>query len=166
MFAKRDIKTGEKILDAPSAAGISNKPSNGRYCYNGAATLRTSQRVGFSCCPSMNFCSEECKQIAETNYHAALCGKDFSDIYEAASSSDYVESTTARDSLLFLRLFALSLQAGTHPLATPPIRWMTANDETQSPMPWSRGTNMTGPIKILQKLGVDIFAGEYDTWVL
>ncbi|PMD33341.1 hypothetical protein L207DRAFT_571522 [Hyaloscypha variabilis F] len=166
MFAKRDIQKGERILSAPSVTGTSNKPSTGRYCYNCAAALKTSSTLAFSCCPSMKFCGEECKTIAGNNYHNALCGKDFSDIYKSALSNEFAESTVARDTLIFLRLLAMSVQARTHPLATPPIAWITANYEAQSPLPWSRGVNIIGPIKILEKLGVNIFAEEYDTWVM
>lgn len=104
--------------------------------------------------------------MAGNNYHNALCGKDFSDIYTAALSNEFSESTVARDTLIFLRLLAMSVQARTHPLATAPIAWIIANYEAQSPLPWSRGVNITGPIKVLEKLGVDIFAEEYDTWVM
>jgi hypothetical protein len=60
----------------------------------------------------------------------------------------------------------MSVQAGTHTLKTPPIAWLLANYEAQSPIPWSRGANITGPLRTLQTLGLDIFAEEYDTWVL
>jgi hypothetical protein len=166
VFAKRDIKKGEKLLDAPSATGTSNKPTTGQYCYNCAAKLKKTPIFSFSCCPAMKFCGEECKNIAEINYHTAICGKDFSELYKAASSQDFAESSKARDNLQILRLLAVSLQAGTHPLKTPPIGWLVANYEAQSPIPWSRGANITGPLRTLQILGVDIFAEEYDTWAL
>ncbi len=103
--------------------------------------------------------------MARNNYYNALCSKEFSDIYTAALSNEFSESTVARDTLIFLRLLAMSVPARTYLLATPPIAWITANYEAQSPLPWSRGVNIIGPIKILEKLGVDIFAEEYDTWV-
>lgn len=166
MFATRDIKKNEKILDAPTATGVSNKPVTGQYCYNCAFALKKSQATSFSCCPNMKFCGKDCLQIAEDNYHKALCGKDFSELYQSASSQDPQESSKGRDSLMFLRLIAISAQFGTHPLLTPPISWLVANDESPSPIPWSRGANITGPLKAIQKLGLDIFAEEYDTWVL
>jgi hypothetical protein len=95
MFAKRNIKKGEKIMDAPSATGTSNKPTTGQYCYNCAATLNKARKCSFSCCPTMKFCGEECQNIAQTNYHTALCGKDFSELYKAASSQDFAESSKA-----------------------------------------------------------------------
>jgi len=80
MFAKRDIKKGEKILDAPCASGVSNKPINGPYCYNRAAKRKRTKMFSFDCCPSMKFCSEECRLIADTKYHSSLCGKDISQV--------------------------------------------------------------------------------------
>jgi hypothetical protein len=166
MFAKQNIKKGETVLNTPCASGVSNRPTNGPYCYNCAAKRKAVRVFDFDCCPWMKFCSKECREIASTNYYSALCGKDFSDLYEAASSDGFLQSAIARDTLLFLRLFAISLKAGTHPLKTPPISWITANHEAQSPMPWSRSVNIQGPIKVLQKLGVNTFADDYDTWVL
>lgn len=166
MFAKQDNRKGERTLDAPCGSGVSNNPVNGQYCYNCAAKRKTIRVFDFDCCPWMKFCSKECRVIAGTNYHSVLCGKDFSDLYKAASSNDFLETTIARDTILFLRLFAISLKVGTHPLSTPPVGWITANYETQSPMPWSRSVHIQGPINILQKLGVNIFADEYDTWVV
>lgn len=166
MFAKRDIKKNEKILDSPSATGTSNKPATGQYCYNCAFTLKKNQVFTFTCCPTMKFCSEVCLEIANGNYHKALCGKDFSELYQAASSQTFSESSKARDNLVFLRLIAISLQAGTPPLMTPPIAWLGANYEAQSPIPWSRGANIIGPLRTLQILGVSIFAEDYDIWVL
>lgn len=166
MFANCDIKKHDTILDAPSPAGTSNKPSVGKYCYNCAALLKP-RTFQFNCCTNMTFCSEECKTIAAENYHTALCGRDFSDIYELASSKTFAISTAARETLVFQRLLAMRVQAGTPPLRTPPISWITANYQSRSPLPWNRGTNIIGPINVLQKLGVNIFtAEEYDTWVL
>lgn len=166
MFATRDIKQNEEMLDASTATAVSNKPMTSQYCYNCAATLKKSQATSFSCCPNMKFCGNDCLQIAEDNYHKALCGKDFSELYQAASSQDPQESSKGRDSLMFLRLIAISIQSGTLPLMTPPISWLVANDESPSPIPWSRGANIIGPLKAIEKLGLDIFADEYDTWVL
>jgi hypothetical protein len=72
----------------------------------------------------------------------------------------------ARNGLLCLRLISGSVKVGSHPLKTPPLSFIGANYESQAPIPWSRGSNITGPLKILQTLGVDIFAEEYDSWVL
>ena len=166
MFAKRDIKKGEKILDAPCASGVSNKPTTGSYCYNCAAKRKTTHVFSFDCCPSMKFCSEECRQIADTQYHSPLCGKDFSSLYDAASDNNFRKSTAARDTFLYLCLLAISQKAGTHLLATPPVGWITANYEAQSAMVGSRSVNIQGPINMLQKLGVNVFAEENDTWVL
>jgi hypothetical protein len=166
MFAKRDTKKGEKLLDAPSATGTSNMHTTGKYCYNCAAKLTTSLIVTFNCCPTMKFCGDECRGIAEMNYHTALCGKDLDEFYQAAMSNDFTESANARAALSFMRLIAISVQAGTHPLKTPPMSWLVANHEAQSPLPWTRAGNVTGPIKVLQKLGIDIFTDDYDTWVL
>lgn len=166
VFAKRDTKKGEKLLDPLSATGISNKPTTGQYFYNCAAELKKTPIFSFSCCPTIKFCGEECKNIAETNYHSALCDKDLSELYKAAPIQDLAESSKAQDNLQILRLLALSLQAGTHLLKTPPIGWLVPNYEAQSPIPWGRGANITGPLRTLQILGVDISAEEYDTWVL
>lgn len=173
MFAKRDIISGTTILDSPSATGVSSKFATGTYCYNCALSLRSNrERDGdnarCSCCPSMQFCSTECTQIAEDNYHSALCGRDFSILYkEAAASSPNSAARRARDNIFLMRALAISVQAKTHPLATAPISWLMVNDDARSPVPWSRENQITGPLQILEVLGVDVFVDErYDVWVL
>lgn len=168
MFAKRDISKNEKILDSVCATGVSTQPAGGQYCYNCAAKLAGHKSsLAFDCCRTMQFCSLPCRTIVDTTYHKAICGKDFSDIYKIAASSNFHDSAVARNSLLYLRLIAGSVQAGSHPLKTSPNSWIGANYESTAPSPWARDSNITGPIKVLQLLGIDIFAAEqYDTWVL
>jgi hypothetical protein len=101
--------------------------------------------------------------IASTNYHSTLWGRDFSVLYKATSSYDFLESTMARDAMSFLRLFAISLKAGTHLLTIPPVGWITTNYELSRLCLRGRSVNIQVPINLLQKLGINIFADEYDT---
>lgn len=167
MFAKTNIKKGEKILDSPCATGVSASQETGQYCYNCAAKLKASKTQTFDCCPKIKFCSAECKDIAGSNYHQAICGKDFDYIYKDYLGAKTTRaSSTARVSAVFLRLMAMCVQAGRSPFDHPLIASLTANYESEAPSPWSFASNIVGPIRVLQTLGVDVFVEDFDTWVL
>ena len=167
VFATRNIKSGEMILDSPCATGVSNSQTTGEYCYNCAAKLKASKTTAHACCPQMKFCSNECKTVADTNYHKSLCGKDFKHIDQAFRSPELPKAVAAKVTAVFLRLMAMCVQHGRSPLEHPFIASLTANYKSLFPTPWSFQGHIVEPIKILQKLGVNVFvADDFDTWVL
>lgn len=92
MFAKRAIKEGEILLRTPTPFGVSYEQLDTdeqavTQCYNCFKKLEDGDMLTFPCCPHLKFCSAECKEIASSDYHTALCGKDFSNIYNHAQST-------------------------------------------------------------------------------
>jgi hypothetical protein len=100
------------------------------------------------------------------NYHGAICGKDFSDIYTTQQSTNFRKSGATRASSAFLRLMAMCVQAGKAPLELRLMASLKAKYESKAPSPWIFAGNVVGPINTLQNFGVDIFGEEFDTWVL
>ena len=166
VFAKKDIIKGEKILDCRCATGTSNSPTTGRHCYNCARNLESARTPHCAQCQSIIFCSEECKALAEQNYHAAICGRDFSSLYGSVQGTAIKERSNARVTQSFLRLIAIFVQAGEHPPRHFSVASLTANYKSE-PIPWSYGGHIFGPHKVMEELVIDIFVNEdFDTWVL
>lgn len=70
---------------------------------------------------------------------------------------------------MWLRILAICVQSGLHPLEHPSIAALTPNYESDDSIfrRWSLASNVDLPQKILTTLGVDIFKDlRYDTWVL
>lgn len=173
-------------------------------CYNSLKKLENGATVTFPCCPSLKFCSVECKEVANSEYHTAACGKDFSDVYNHAQnkwggkakaghltelgkagfkddmqSGSYQELSSyiypSNIPLMQLRVLSVCVQAGEHPPEHPAIAQMVPHvvntvqcvEGMFVVMGWTLYAHVTGPIKIVQTLGVDVFADpRYDTWVL
>lgn len=75
--------------------------------------------------------------------------------------------TNSLTPLAFLRVLAISVQADCHPLQHPLIARLTPQYKSDMAIAWRLKDFITGPIAILQILGVDVFADlRYDTWVL
>lgn len=166
VFAKRDIKPGEKILDSRTPFGVSSQQMRDQ-CYNCHAPL-SKTITSFSCCPKLKFCSQECRDVADKYYHESLCGKDFEDLYRTMRQSDF-ETTDAPVfvALVWLRILAVLVKARRHPLKNPFFARLEPQYGFQLPQGWSLESHVVAPIHILQKLGIDVFsAWDYDAWVL
>lgn len=157
MFAKKDIKTGELVLDSRTPLGVSSLDTQGR-CYNCSESLASIRPYNFLCCPKMQFCSDECFRLADTYYHQALCGKNFDYIYEGTGGANL-------DIRLYLRVLAIVVQSGQHPLDNSLLSWMTAQSSDYG-LAFSLDTDVIAPMRILQELGADIFDPKYDQWIL
>jgi hypothetical protein len=164
MFAARDIEHGECILlDRTATGACSNIESTScDNCFGQVKGLP----VQASCCKAI-YCSTECRHLAITNYHDILCNQDFNWLQEPAKGLTYNASPLRP--LLMLRFLATSLQAGVHqyPLDHPFIARLQPLANCSHVDVFTYTESITTPIKILQQLGVDVFANpNFDTMVL
>ena len=98
VFAKEDIPPGEEILREKSLlTGISRLHDS--YCdacsiglssTNGNLTHVDDQSTIVSCeeCEEVFFCSEECHDLAQDNYHPSLCGVNIEQKVSAGEAGD------------------------------------------------------------------------------
>jgi hypothetical protein len=166
IFAKRNIKNGEKILDSRGPFAVSSQQMRSQ-CYNCHLPLPT-RSLNFICCPKLKFCSSECRDAADKYYHKTLCGKDFEHLYIAMRRSGFkITDAPAFVALVWLRLLAVCVQMGGHPLKNPFFARLAPQYGITKPQGWSLEGNVKAPIAIVEALGIDVFSNfDYDQWVL
>lgn len=156
MFAKKPIRKEDIVLDSFTVLAASNRQHS--VCYNCIKPLALVHAVGLPCCPNMKYCGDKCLETAKANYHKVMCGKNFDKIYEK----------TGRQNLeigLYLRLLAICVQAGEHPLENISISWLSTLTAGHR-FKFALAKDIIAPIQILKELGADIFDPKYDYWVL
>ena len=158
IFATQNISLFQTVLVSHTIIAATSIESS-RICHN---CCRDIASLGIPCtyC-SANYCSIRCRTAARNAYHKVLCGKDFSWVYEIARHDISQQAT------LFLRVLAICVQSGTHPLDHPLIARLTANYKGDHTEHFTFAADIQTPIRILQELGIDPFAdSRFDTWVL
>lgn len=164
MFAARDTRQGECILVDRTATGICSSPQP-KSCENCCSPLNGSARQS-SCCEVL-YCSSECQILAMTSYHKPLCGKDLQWLIEMASGCQHNASPLRP--LLMLRCLATCIHAGVDrsPLDHPLIARLQPLANRDHLDVFTLKDSIVTPIKILQQLGVDVYANQnFDTFVL
>ena len=172
VFATADLQEGEHLLTDTSAIGALDDFTD--HCHFCCGALPTQQEVGqeveqeveLSCCKE-RFCRQSCADHAQALYHSAVCGKNL-DEFQNASREGKVGPGTASQDLLLLRVLAMCVQDSTRPpLEMPVLAQLTATYGGQYDWPFEYHSRTIRPIKMLQALGVDVFADlNYDTWVM
>ncbi|KAL8629626.1 hypothetical protein Q9189_004644, partial [Teloschistes chrysophthalmus] len=143
VFATCDVAAGEKLFEdqtalascAVSASAPSATPRR-TYIVPGREHIKlsicencygyTSSPISAACCTT-TYCGTQCRDLALSNYHKVLCGKDFSWLFlESAKlpKSDRFKGPT------WLRILATCVQSGLHPLEHPAIARLTPNHST------------------------------------
>ena len=184
IFAKENIEPGELILTETSVLTANNRLLD-PLCDACSRELPPLSETLYRCdeCEDIVFCSAECKQLALSKYHPAICGKEL----EAVGKDP--DGKNAAASLYFLllgRAFALAETQSRHPLDLDEVKFLwgdfvqQVNPETgtEDPMsqkmsssegglPFSFQYNVLAPLNFLEKMDIDIFAGvdKYDTWI-
>lgn len=158
MFAARDIQEGECILLDRTATGICSNPST-ELCDNCYINLPPSPPQA-SCC-STAYCSTACRDLALTTYHSALCGQDFHWLFDPAKGITHNASPLRP--ILMLRFLATWVQAGMHtsPLEHPLIARLQPLANSKHLDVFTFAESVTVPLRILQQLGVDVFANPH-----
>jgi hypothetical protein len=164
MFAARELRAGECILTDRTATGICSTPSP-NSCSNCYARLPDTPTQA-TCC-SESYCSAECLNLAMDTYHKVLCSKDFTWLQEPARGLTHNASPLRP--LLMLRVLATCVQAGVEksPLDHPLIARLKPLANKNHVDVFTLTESVIIPIKILEQLGVDVFANrKFDTDVL
>ncbi|KAF2275993.1 uncharacterized protein EI97DRAFT_419745 [Westerdykella ornata] len=187
IFAKEDIPPGEVILEEKS---LLTAVARLRDSFCDACSIPLSKVDGsaesiIACdeCEDAYFCSSECYELAQDNYHPALCGVNIDQKVSASESSDFLYS------LLLIRALALAEVQNIHPLELKEVRFIwgdyhgldleekwknNGEKNTTDPfsgvpqtLPFSFKDNILTPLNILERMDINIYEHEdrYDTWV-
>ncbi|EKD20191.1 uncharacterized protein L3040_007188 [Drepanopeziza brunnea f. sp. 'multigermtubi'] len=184
LFAKSDIQPGETVLDEFSLLAANNRLKD-NLCDACSSELppltANSTVVGCPDCEDIMFCNDYCLSRAQEEYHPAVCDKDIDTI---AKDPDPKEKPHALYLLLLSRSLAMAATQGTHPLELKEVKHIwgdflpsSANAVSLSvnappppvwTLPFSFQYNISGPLHVLEKMGIDIFAElpMYDLWIL
>jgi hypothetical protein len=161
VVATRNIALTETVLIDRTVAGVLCSIDRCATCCS-----NLSGSIANSCC-SMGYCSDACAKTALETFHAPLCSRDFTYLYDAAKSAK-LSTDISLDSLLLLRVLALAIHEGpAHPLKTSLLARLTPAYEIDGLIIFNFPDHIITPIRILQELGVDVFANSaYDSWVI
>jgi len=161
VFAKNDIYKGQRIL-LDETIFCNYNILGGNYCEACCERL-VAGGITVACCQA-KYCSEDCKSKALSNYHKTICDQDFSWLYDDCKDADF--SFNDAIPLVMLKLLATAVQQDLKPLSLPCVATLTANLNSDKVSFFRLQHNVTTPLKILQTLGVDIFANSrFDSWV-
>lgn len=160
VVATGDIEIGATILSDATVAGVTSSTERCSSCCGKLVGDITN-----TCCGA-RYCSTACCQAAST-FHPALCGKDFSFLYDAAKSAGSTTSFSL-DSLLLLRVLTMSIQENaSQPLKTKLLDRLTPAYYMDHLIVFNFHAHIITPILTLQALSIDVFSNPlYDTWVL
>lgn len=192
LFAQEDIQPGEQILEEKSLLTAISRLHDA-YCDacsvllpDVRGTSEENENIMISCdeCGEVFFCSDDCHDLAQDNYHPALCGVNL--------SQEKVPAREAADNLytlLLVRALALAETRDVHPLdlkeiryiwgdyhgSDPDIGWQTDPEGRLSDpfsslprtLPFCFTNNVLKPLHVLENMDVNIFtqSHRYDTWV-
>ncbi|KAH6878176.1 hypothetical protein BKA58DRAFT_90111 [Alternaria rosae] len=188
LFAKDDIIPGETILEEKSLLTAISRLHES-YCDACVIPLSSSGNGNdtvISCeeCEEVFFCSEECHDLAQDQYHPALCGVSVDQgKVPAREAADYLYT------LLLVRALALAETLDLHPLELKEVRYIwgdyhgkdletvwqadasgrlsDAFAHVPQTLPFSFKSNILMPLHVLEKMDINIFtqSHRYDTWV-
>ena len=182
LFAKEDIEPGETVLNEVSVLTVNNRLKDALCdaCSSELPSLgENSTVVGCPDCYDTMFCNEECLARADL-YHPSVCEKDVDTI---AKDPDPKESPNALYLLLLARSLAMAETQELHPLDLKEVKYIwgdflpsAANAVSLSlnappppiwTLPFSFASNISGPLHLLEKMDIDIFANlpSYDLWI-
>ncbi|KAL5373350.1 hypothetical protein DPSP01_012792 [Paraphaeosphaeria sporulosa] len=183
IFAKEDISPGEEILTEKSLlTGISRL--HDFYCDACSISLSTTsndeQPATLSCeeCEEVFFCSQECHDLAQDNYHPSLCGVVTEQKVKPSEVADVLYTR------LLVRAMGLAETQDVHPLDLKEVRFIWGDyhglDLTErckldsdpfaavpQTLAFSFEANILRPLHILEKMDVNIYeqSHRYDTWI-
>lgn len=196
VFAKQDIAPGEQVLQEKSLLTAVSRLHES-YCDACVATLPTSANssgdtsesasiIACEDCDEVFFCSTDCHNMAQEQYHSTVCGVSLEQKVPATEAADYLYS------LLLIRALAMAEAQEVHPLMLKEVRYIwgdyhdylgvdlhrtwkvDARGQLVDPfasvphtLPFSFNNNILTPLNILEKMNVNIFeqSHRYDTWI-
>jgi hypothetical protein len=164
VFATIDMIAGQSVLQEFTLAGALSDSTGRCDCCCGFLPINS---TNLDCC-NVDFCSRNCADQARQHYHASICGRDSTTIFNRYRSGECMSEAAAARELLMLRILTISIQdAASHPLQCPTVASMTATYGDRIRMAYDYQSTTVRPISFLQWLGVDVFTNlKYDAWVL
>lgn len=161
VVATKNIELTETVLIDKTVAGVICSINRCATCCS-----NLSDSIANTCCIAP-YCSAACAQTAMQTFHAPLCSRDFTFLYDAAKLAK-LSTDISLDSLLLLRVLALAIhEQAAHPLKTSLLARLTPAYEIDHLIIFNFPDHIITPIRILQELGIDIFTNSaYDTWVI
>jgi hypothetical protein len=162
LFASKDIFRHETLFVDRGPTCVTFTTAKCESCCD---TLFTNARVTTPCC-GLPFCRPSCLNRAMTTYHPAVYGQNFS--FVRTTATDPSDDIRVLQNFLLIRYLALSITEGSsHPLKSSLMRRLRPDYTTTQPYIFNPTDDLFIPIRILQTLGIDVFAdAAYDTWVL
>ena len=169
IFASSDIAAEERLFVDTTMIGGTNTLLTPKelICESCSGTIppESKKKVSAACCSTL-YCSKQCQTKASASYHRVLCRKDFSWLFEAAKTANHC-NLPGLDGLVWLRVLSMCVQSDCHPLEHPLLARLTPQYSSDTVNRWSYEWNVDVPIRILQLLGIDVWADHrFDTWVL
>ena len=168
IFASRDLAEDEPFLvDTTVLAATENYDrtrNTTEICDNccGNVPTNSNQKRSARCCAVL-YCSAKCEDLARKNYHEVLCKQDFSWVRDSKTGHSHYDL----DGPIWLRILAVCVRNKAHPLELPLIARLTPLYDEYTPRRWTLSNRIMMPLRILQQLGIDIYAdSRFDIWVL
>lgn len=187
VFASEDIAPGEIVLKETSLLTANNRLQDA-LCDACSADLPDMTDEAFSYvveCPecSVVFCNQTCFDLANDEYHPAVCDKGVEDI---AKNVPPAEAANALYALLLLRALAMAETQECHPLDLKYVKyiwgdyhfadlskqWESESRKTNGhaafplTLPFSFQANVVLPYNMLEMMDIDVFQNpQYDVWV-
>lgn len=166
LFAKVDLHSSLPILNEPSvlaAVRLLDAP----LCHNCGTGLPSSSSSSSdpeepcscpSCAEAAVFCSRACLDIAQTKYHAVMCGNEDVDLLGRTENADHPSEDLYF--LLVARALAMSCAQNTHPLDLPETKYLWGEFEPEAQperkpartLPFSFQHNIVLPFRLLSLL--------------
>ncbi|OBU00553.1 hypothetical protein VE01_01020 [Pseudogymnoascus verrucosus] len=183
LFAKEDIGPMETVLHEISALTVNNSQV---YPLCDACSTELpdvgseEQCVPCEECVETVYCSQDCHDFAMETYHPAVCDREVDGI---AKNTHQRETANMLHLLLLGRALAMSATQDIHPLELKEVKYIwgdflptSSNAVPYSPqagpppvwtLPFSFRANITGPLDMLEKMEIDVFAelDKYDLWI-
>ena len=167
LFATKKLKKGEVVLAEPATVSLLTHPDVTR-CEHCCKILKTSDTRHNADCCGVVFCKKMCHDLAMVQYHKPMCGKDFRFVYDADDGIGEFWLSP----LILLKVLAMSVEDSDahgigNPLAHYVVSTLKPGYDSKFGTYWSFKRDVVLPDRILQTLGVDIFADRnVDTWIL
>lgn len=176
MFATQDMPADRPLLiDVPVFAATDDRKREGiTVCHDCCGTLLPETTpLTVSCC-SIKFCHGKCRAHALQYHHRTPCAQNFDWVWEDSlintengKGDGGAGDVYQLDGPLWLRVLAVCVQSGLHPLDHPLSARLAPLNHGGLQRRWSLGKDIIMPVEILRQLGVDVFADKrFDTWVL
>ena len=164
VFARRNIERGETIVFTKSIWTDCKTRLADDCCSSCCQTFPKELAIEMTCCRNM-FCSQICMEAAKDTFHDITCRKDLSWLHEAYKGTDHVYRDNAP--IMMVKIIATAIHLNCKPLKVPCVRTLKANYDNICLSKFTLFDNIVAPIRILETLGVDIYANlRFDSWAL